>query len=286
MNALANVVQEPQAHRMSALIPTSIREALDLAGIMAQASLVPTHLQGKAGDCLLVVMQAQRWGMDALSVAQCTSVVRGKLCYEGKLVAAVLYAMGAIEGRLKYKYSGDGDNRKIVVTGRVRGENEDVSIEGTVGKWKTDNAAWKNQPDDMLAYRGTRQWARRYAPESLLGVNTPDEIEEIDITPGASAAQKPAGVSMPKERKPAIEGEAHTVEKTDTADTPEDTTTETNVVPGIFLEANPKSMLLKKGMNAGFNEEELIEKYTRIDITNLNAVLAELRIIAEKRDNG
>src|SRR5690606_25367911 len=30
----------------------------------------------------------------------------------------------------------------------------------------------------MLVYRGTRQWARRYAPEALLGVYTPDELED------------------------------------------------------------------------------------------------------------
>lgn len=280
MNALVkSVTPEQPLHRMSALIPNSIREAIDLAGIMATASLVPTHLQGKAGDCLLVVMQAQRWGMDALSVAQCTSVVKGKLCYEGKLVAAVLYAMGAVEGRLKYDYTGQGDNRKITVTGRISGENDDVSIEGTVARWQTDNSNWKKQPDDMLAYRGTRQWARRYAPESLLGVNTPDEIEEIDITPGA-IAQKPAAVSMPSEKKPPIEGKAQTVEKNDRAEISE------SIEPGIFLSDSAKAMLLKKASHAGFNEVELLEKFKRVDFTNVNQVLSDLRTIAETRDNG
>ena len=85
--------------RALALMPTSIDQAIQLSEVMAKADLVPEHLRGKSGDCLLIVMQAQRWGMDAVSVAQCTSVVHGKLCYEGKLVAAALYAMGAIEER-------------------------------------------------------------------------------------------------------------------------------------------------------------------------------------------
>jgi hypothetical protein len=131
---------------------------------------------------LLVVMQAQRWGMDALSVAQCTSVVRGKLCYEGKLVAAVLYSMGAVEGRLRYEFSGSGDARKVVVIGRPRGMDIDQSVDGTVKDWHTDNGNWKKSPDDMLVYRGTRQWARRYAPEALLGVYTPDEFEDAPVT--------------------------------------------------------------------------------------------------------
>lgn len=182
MNAIATIPQQSaaasQGQRMNALVPTSIGDALQLADIMAKASLIPDHLRNKPGDCLLIVMQAQRWGMDAGSVAQCTSVVRGKLCYEGKLVAAALYAMGAIEGRLRYEFSGSGDNRRVTVNGRPRGTTIDQAVEGTVGDWKTDNGNWKKSPDDMLVYRGTRQWARRYAPEALLGVYTPDELED------------------------------------------------------------------------------------------------------------
>ncbi len=181
MNQIATLPQHKPAtngSRMNALVPNSIADALALADIMAKASLIPQHLQGKPGDCLLIVMQAQRWGMDAASVAQSTSVVHGKLCYEGKLVAAALYAMGAIEGRLEYEFSGTGDGRTVVVSGRPRGANKVQTVEGNVGNWKTGNEQWKKQPDDMLTYRGTRQWARRYAPEALLGVYTPDELED------------------------------------------------------------------------------------------------------------
>lgn len=168
--------------RMNALVPNSIADALALADVMAKASLIPDHLRNKPGDCLLIVMQAQRWGMDAASVAQSTSVVHGKLCYEGKLVAAAMYAMGAIEGRLKYEFSGSGEGRAVKVTGRPRGAGVDQMVEGTVANWKTGNEQWKKQPDDMLVYRGTRQWARRYAPEALLGVYTPDELEDAPAT--------------------------------------------------------------------------------------------------------
>lgn len=184
MNQIAALPVQPTnvGSRMNALVPNSIADALQLADVMAKASLIPTHLQGKPGDCLLIVMQAQRWGMDAASVAQCTSVVHGKLCYEGKLVAAAMYAMGAIDGRLRYDFNGSGDNRQVTVTGRPRGSNADQTVEGTVGNWKTSNEQWKKQPDDMLVYRGTRQWARRYAPEALLGVYTPDELEDAPPT--------------------------------------------------------------------------------------------------------
>ena len=190
-NAIATLpVQAPVTHasRMNALVPNSIADALALADVMAKANLIPEHLRGKPGDCLLIVMQAQRWSMDAVSVAQSTSVVHGKLCYEGKLVAAALYAMGAVEGRLHYDIKGSGQNATITVTGTPRGGNGPQTVTGSVKDWRTfgkdkqgnriDNA-WDKMPEDMLVYRGTRQWARRYTPEALLGVYTPDEFDDV-----------------------------------------------------------------------------------------------------------
>lgn len=180
--------------RMNALVPTSMSEAMNLAEIMSQANLLPDHLRGKPGDCLLVIMQAQRWNMDPVSVAQCTSVVRGKLCYEGKLVSAALRSMGAIQDDLDFEYSGAGANRKIVVTGTLRG-GKVRSIDGTVEQWATSNDNWKKSPDDMLAYRGTRQWARRWAPSAMLGVYTPDEME--DTTPTQATVVSATVVEYP-----------------------------------------------------------------------------------------
>lgn len=180
------------AARMNALVPTSMSEAMHLAEIMSKANLLPDHLRGKPGDCLLVIMQAQRWNMDPVSVAQCTSVVRGKLCYEGKLVAAALYATGAIDGRLRYEFSGEGDRRQVRVIGRPRGTGADQEVVGTVADWKTENGNWKKSPDDMLVYRGTRQWARRYAPKALLGVYTPDELEDAEPQRATVSQAQPA----------------------------------------------------------------------------------------------
>lgn len=200
MNTVA-VIPATQAvagwSQQNALVPRSISDALELASVMSKASLIPDHLRGKPGDCLLVIMQAQRWGMDAVSVAQCTSVVHGKLCYEGKLVAAALYATGAIDGRLRYEFTGTGAGRTVIVTGRPHGSDVEQTVTGCVLDWQTENGNWKKQPDDMLVYRGTRQWARRYAPEALLGVYTPDELEPAPA-PVTVTASVPATPALPQ----------------------------------------------------------------------------------------
>jgi len=159
------------------LTPANLDQGMKLADMMAGTALVPDHLKKKPEDCFPILVQALRWNMDPFAVAQATAVVRGKLCYEGKLVHAVLISMGAIDGRLSYEYSGSGQARKIVVTGTPKG-GVPCSVEGTVAQWQTENGAWKRDPDTMLAYRGARVWARLYCPDAMLGVSTPDEIHE------------------------------------------------------------------------------------------------------------
>lgn len=171
-----------------------------VAKLMAAAGTVPAHLREKIADCFLVAAQAFRWRMDPFAVAQHTFVVSGKLGYEGKLVAAVINSHKRIDRKLSYAYSGEGANRKVVVSGRLRGESEDRTVEGTLAQWATSNEQWKQSPDQMLAYRGARTWARRHAPEILLGVSTEEDLDKpLDLRPtgpGTYAAPADGGTAL------------------------------------------------------------------------------------------
>lgn len=172
------------SHSQGALLPSNLTQAMELARMISESALVPVALQKKPADCLLVIEQSMRWGMSPFAVAQCASVIHGKLMYEGKLVAAVVNANGNLQERLSYVYSGEGDNRKITVSGLVRGEKEARTVEVTLKDVKTANEQWKKQPDQQLMYSGARVWARRHMPELMLGVMSPEEdFEVIDVTP-------------------------------------------------------------------------------------------------------
>lgn len=161
----------------NALVPTSMADAIRLAEMMSRAKMVPAHLQGHPGDCLMVVEQAGRWGMSPFAVAQCTSVIQGKLMYEGKLVAAALHTSGALKTRLEYLYSGEGADRTVTVSAVLAGEDAPRTLPVRLADAKTTNKVWITQPDQQLAYHGARVWARRYAPEVMLGVYAPEEME-------------------------------------------------------------------------------------------------------------
>lgn len=175
-----------------------------VAKLMSSASLAPAHLrgEGKLGDCFLVAAQAFRWRMDPFAVAQHTYVLSGKLGYEGKLIAAVVNASGKLQGSLDYQYSGAGDQRQVTVLGKLIGDVVRRAVVGTVGGWKTSNEQWKKNPDQMLAYRGAREWARRYMPEAVLGIHADDDLAAPssvtmrDITPPPSTPLAAVSAAM------------------------------------------------------------------------------------------
>jgi len=185
------------------------------AGLMAQSVVtVPAHLAGKPADCMAIVMQAMQWGMNPYAVAQKTHLVNGVLGYEAQLVNAVIASSSAIKGRFHYRYGGDwerctrtqevtrekhGKNGKYNVTERVRGwsDEDEIGLYIEVGAVLRDETEitwgepiylsgvvtrnsplWVSNPKQQIAYLGVKYWARLYCPEVILGVYSPDEVEQ------------------------------------------------------------------------------------------------------------
>ena len=177
----------------NALTPTSMESAIQLAEMMARGKLVPSHLHNSPGDCLMVIEASMRWQMSPFAVAQCTSVIQGKLMFEGKLVAAALNASGILSSRLDYEFSGAGQQRAVIVRATVKGEAKPREVTVFLADAKTSNSLWTKQPDQQLVYAGTRVWARRHAPEVMLGVYAPEEFDRAEPFNGPTIdADKPS----------------------------------------------------------------------------------------------
>jgi hypothetical protein len=167
----------PLAH----LFDTARFEQLQrVANAMAFSTFLPAHLktgtkEETVSNCLRVLNQAFRWGMDPFAVVDETYVVRGKLAYQGKLVAAIVNAKANLTERLKFSFAGSGDKRTVTVSGTFTGEQEPRTVEVELGKVKTDNQMWAKDPDQKLCYNGAIKWARRHCPELILGVITEDD---------------------------------------------------------------------------------------------------------------
>lgn len=187
--------------------PEGMDRLVRFATLMADSkATVPQHLAGKPADCLAVTMQAAQWGMNPFAVAQKTHVVNGTLGYEAQLVNAVVSSSNLISTRLNYRWDGDwskvnGKSDKspsltVTVSAVLKGEAEPRELTISMAQAGVRNSPlWEQDPRQQLAYLCVKRWARLHAPDVLLGVYTPDELQETtprverDITPAAATAQ-------------------------------------------------------------------------------------------------
>ncbi|WP_394546879.1 RecT family recombinase [Pantoea ananatis] len=184
--------------------PEGLMRLQQFAQIMSEgAATVPQHLRGKTADCLAVTMQAAQWGMNPFAVAQKTHIVNGTLGYEAQLVNAVVSSSSLLASRINYNWSGDwtkcsGKNDKssdltVTVSALLKGESEPRELTISMAQAGVRNSPlWEQDPKQQLAYLCTKRWARLHAPDVLLGVYTPDELDdtprgERDITPRTTA---------------------------------------------------------------------------------------------------
>lgn len=200
--ALSNQPQTSVMNNMSLLFNTeAMNFVIRVADLMASGTAtVPKHLQGKPADCLAITMQASRWGMDPFVVGQKTHLINGTLGYEAQLVNAVITSSNVVTGRFHYEYGGDWEkivgkkeNRDesglyIRVGAVLRGETEITYGEPVyLADVQTRNSPlWKTMPKQQIAYLAVKYWSRLYCPEVIMGVYTPDELEERtikDVTP-------------------------------------------------------------------------------------------------------
>lgn len=205
--------------------PEGLNQLMKFAEVMSQSRVtVPAHLAGKPADCMAVAMQAAQWGMNPFAVAQKTHVVSGTLGYEAQLVNAVITTMSPTKDRINYEWFGPWENviGKFVektsqkgntyiapawtlkdeagcgvrVWATMKGEDEPRVLELLLSQAQVRNSTlWASDPKQQLAYLATKRWSRLHCPDVIMGVYTPDELQETtprverDITPPAATAQ-------------------------------------------------------------------------------------------------
>lgn len=165
--------------------------AKNLAGLMsigemyAKSGMVPAHYKDQPGACAIAEQMARRCNVDTLLFMQNTYPVQNKIGMEAKLVIAMLNASGKIVGRIRWTFSGTGDNRQCTayVTDKDTGEKLEQTVPWSmvVAEGWTKNPKWKSMPDVMFQYRSAAFLARVYYPDVLMGMHTADELEDVAL---------------------------------------------------------------------------------------------------------
>jgi hypothetical protein len=180
-------------------------EAMELAKMMAATKSVPPHLRGNAGDCLAVVMFASRVEADPFAVASKSYFVNDRMAYEAQLVMALINTRAPLVGRLNFLWSGEGNGLVCTVSGKLRGDPDPKVIVQEIATITTKNSPlWKSSPKQQLGYYTARMWGRLHCPEVLLGIYTPDEIQDMGALERGSDGSYSAAPASPRPTRASV----------------------------------------------------------------------------------
>lgn len=161
-------------------VPTTYNQMLEMSQLMARGGpMVGKAFRSQPGACLAILQQALRLGFDPYMMSQKAYLVGETIGYEAQLVAAIIYKNAPIQGRLRPTYDGQGDTRTVTITGMIEGEAQPCDYTSPPLKTlKGHSPLWVKDPDQQLYYYAVRAWARRWLPEVIMGVYTPDEVQD------------------------------------------------------------------------------------------------------------
>lgn len=155
------------------------------------------------------------------------AAVNGVLGYEAQLVNAVISRSGVLASRFEYEWYGPwekvvgkfhirkGDKGEyrvpgwtladeagigIIIRATLKGEDQPRELDLLLAQARTRNSTlWADDPRQQLAYLAVKRWARLFCPDVILGVYTPDELddrrEEREVNPAPTQHVSLADIS-------------------------------------------------------------------------------------------
>lgn len=160
-------------------------QTLRAADMLSKTSMVPQNYQGKPQDCFLALEIAGRMNLSPMFVMQNMYMVKGKPSWAGQACMTLINQCGKFTD-VKVVYTGtkgkDDRGCFIRATRLSDGETVDgteVTLKMAAAEGWTSNTKWRNMPEQMLAYRAASFFARIHCPESMMGAQTVEEMEDV-----------------------------------------------------------------------------------------------------------
>jgi hypothetical protein len=200
---------------MSTELATTDSTAFELiqrqAKMLSASTLIPKDFQGNMANCAIGLEIASRLKASPFMVIQNIDIIHGRPSFRAQFLIAMVNASGRFSP-LQFKFEGEGTNRSCQAFAKSRETGE--LCEGPVVTWAmakaegwTDKAGskWKTMPDLMFTYRAGAFFARIYAPDITLGMQTSEEMHDVqemrNVTPSVPSFALPKAI----ETQPEIE---------------------------------------------------------------------------------
>jgi hypothetical protein len=173
----------------------AFEDAQRIAKALASSTLIPQQFQGQAGyaNCLVALNIARRMGMDPLMVMQNLHIIHGRPSWSSQFIIGLVNGCGRFSP-LRYDITGKGDTLACAAlateqaTGEeLRGPEVTMAMAKKEG-WATKSGSkWQTMPELMIRYRAAAFWGRLYIPDLLVGIQTQEEV--LDIEPVTVTAE-------------------------------------------------------------------------------------------------
>lgn len=175
--------------------PRDLGELMRYCKIVVQSDLCPRHIKSPA-DAMLIIQRGAELGLSAVNALQNLNVIGGKVTMPAALAVGVVKASEAceyftcIESTDEYS-TWETKRRGNPEPTRYTFSKHDAQVAGLWG-----SGTWRKYPRNLLAARASMNLARMEYQDVLVGVYTPEEMEDVDPTPqptpSANASPTPA----------------------------------------------------------------------------------------------
>ena len=154
---------------------------------LCESNLVPQSYQGQKGlpNCLVALEMSKRMNLSPLTVMQNLNIIHGTPSWSAQFISSQILGCGRFTN-FDYIVSGQGETLEVQCVAK-RVEDQKI-VKGTPVSMRmaklegwTRNSKYQSMPELMLRNRAATFFGRQYIPDLLLGVQTSEEV--VDIQP-------------------------------------------------------------------------------------------------------
>ena len=160
-----------------------------IAKALSESNLVPKEYQKNVPNTLIALEMSNRIGASPLMVMQHLNIIYGRPSWSSTFLISAINSCGRFDS-LRYKFLGDkhDDTWGCIAyatdkkTGEIlEGAEVTIAMAKKEGWYSKNGSKWRSIPQLMLQYRSAAFFSRVYCPEITMGMQTVDEIIDVEI---------------------------------------------------------------------------------------------------------
>lgn len=168
----------------------------NLAEKLSRSTIIPDTFKNKPENVVIAIGLSQKMDLDPFTIMQNLNIIKGKTSWSGSFCRTLIERSGKYYG-LKLVFIGtkgtDSYGCYMEAKDKETGEKikgPEVTMAMAKAEEWTKNKKWTTMTELMLSYRATAFFARVYTPESLNGIQTSEEIEDINYNSNNKIVRK------------------------------------------------------------------------------------------------